>query len=55
MRAELDEWFAQPGQWMRPAELWGWHAVPLADCQRIVTTHSAGGCDNEDIIYLDAD
>ncbi len=33
---------------------YGWRAVPLADCKRILTTYTPGGCESEDIVYLEA-
>jgi predicted Ser/Thr protein kinase len=54
VRATTDEAFGPPAVSHIPAELPGWRAVPLADCSRIVTTATPGGCAQEDIIYLDA-
>ena len=53
-RASIDQPFADPGLNMLPALLPGWRAVPLADCKRIATTWTPGGCEREDIVWLEA-
>jgi predicted Ser/Thr protein kinase len=53
-RASVDQPFADPGPGMLPALLPGWRAVPLADCRRIATTWTPGGCEREDIVWLEA-
>jgi hypothetical protein len=52
VRATTSDPFGDPAQWLAPAVMHGWRAVPLADCRRILTTHTPGGCANEDIAYL---
>jgi hypothetical protein len=54
VRARTTEPFGDPGWTWSPARLAGWRAIPLAGCQRILTTGTPGGCENEDIITLDA-
>jgi hypothetical protein len=54
VRPSLDKPFADPGENMLPAWFWGWRAAPVADCRRIATTVSPGGCANEDIVWLEA-
>jgi hypothetical protein len=53
-RASVDQPFADPGAGMLPALLPGWRAAPLADCRRIATTWTPGGCEREDIVWLEA-
>jgi hypothetical protein len=53
-RASVDQPFADPGIGMLPALLPGWRAAPLGDCRRIATTWTPGGCEREDIVWLEA-
>ncbi|HET9992724.1 MAG TPA: hypothetical protein VFQ65_29520, partial [Kofleriaceae bacterium] len=53
VRASVDQPFTAP-EGMLPALLPGWRAVPLADCRRIATTWTPGGCESEDIVWLEA-
>ena len=53
VRASIDQPFTAP-EGMLPALLPGWRAVPLADCRRIATTWTPGGCESEDIVWLEA-
>jgi hypothetical protein len=46
--------FGDPAYTLEPARLRGWRAIPLQDCRRIVTTTTPGGCEAEDIVWLDA-
>ena len=55
VRADTTEPFGVPGDTTSPQRLYGWRAMPLADCSRILTTSTPGGCEGEDIIYLDAE
>ena len=54
VRASVDQAFNDPAEGMLPALLPGWRAVPTADCQRIATTWTPGGCEREDIVWLEA-
>jgi hypothetical protein len=54
VRATTADPFGDPAFSVNPARLIGWRAKPLADCKRIVTTWSPGGCAAEGIYYLDA-
>jgi tRNA A-37 threonylcarbamoyl transferase component Bud32 len=54
VRTDTSELFGVPGHNASPQRLYGWRAVPLADCSRILTTSTPGGCESEDIVYLDA-
>jgi hypothetical protein len=54
VRASVDQPFGMPGENMLPALIPGWRAVPLADCRRIATTYTPGGCEREDIVFLEA-
>ena len=38
-----------------PAALWGWRAVPVAGCDRVLTTITPGGCATEDVTWLEAE
>jgi hypothetical protein len=59
-RANPAEPFSDPAMTRDPAWTWraarlpGWRTLPLGDCQRILTTYTPGGCQNEDITYLEA-
>ena len=46
--------FGDPAYTLEPARMRGWRAIPLEDCRRIVTTTTPGGCESEDIVWLDA-
>jgi hypothetical protein len=52
VRAHTTEPFGEPAPHRSPARLGGWRAIPLAGCQRILTTGTPGGCENEDIVTL---
>jgi Protein kinase domain len=52
VRAHATEPFGEPAPHRSPARLGGWRAIPLAGCQRILTTGTPGGCENEDIVTL---
>jgi len=54
VRASTSLPFGDPAFTLVPARLRGWRAIPLHDCQRIVTTTTPGGCESEDIVWLDA-
>jgi hypothetical protein len=54
VRSGLDQPFGGPSDALIPAQLPGWRAMPVGDCSRLVTTGTPGGCESEDIIYLDA-
>jgi len=54
VRASTDQAFNDPGEGMLPALLPGWRAAPLTDCRRIATTWTPGGCEREDIVFLEA-
>ena len=56
VRASVDEPFGDPSPelGMLPALLPGWRSVPTADCRRIATTWTPGGCESEDIVWLEA-
>ncbi len=54
VRASAAEPFGDPAPGLIPASLPGWRAIPLGDCRRILTTSTPGGCEGEDIAYLEA-
>ncbi len=54
VRSSPTEPFREPAATVSPALLPGWRAKPLGDCTRIVTTSTPGGCEREDIAYLEA-
>jgi len=54
VRADPREPFGDPGPTLRPPELYGWRAIPLAGCRRILTTDTPGGCVAEHIVYVEA-
>jgi hypothetical protein len=54
MRASTREPFGDPAPTVLPPVMHGWRAVPLAGCQRILSTDTPGGCAAEDIVYIEA-
>ncbi len=54
VRSSVDQPFGMPADNMIPAEMQGFRTVPLADCQRLLTTSTVGGCRGEDIVWLEA-
>jgi hypothetical protein len=54
VRATTAEPFGDPSWTVPPARIQGWRAIPLAGCRQLVTTITPGGCESEDITYLDA-
>jgi hypothetical protein len=54
VRTSTAEPFGPPAWTLSPARLDGWRALPLSGCDRILTTSTPGGCEGEDIIYLEA-
>jgi hypothetical protein len=54
VRTRTTEPFGDPWPSRSPARQVGWRAIPLAGCQRILTTGTPGGCENEDIVILHA-
>jgi predicted Ser/Thr protein kinase len=54
VRASLDQPFGDPEEGMLPADLPLFRTMPLADCTRLLATHTPGGCAAEDIVWLEA-
>jgi hypothetical protein len=54
MRSSTNEVFGDPGPTLIPPKLYGWRAVPIEHCARVLTTDTPGGCESEDIVYLEA-
>jgi hypothetical protein len=54
VRATTDEMFRHPAPTEPAAIMHGWRAMPLADCRRVLTTFTWGGCHGEDITYMEA-
>ncbi len=54
VRATTAQPFGDPAWTVPPARIQGWRAIPLAGCRQLVTTITPGGCESEDITYLDA-
>jgi hypothetical protein len=54
MRASTSDRFEAPAPTVTPPQMYGWRAIPIEGCQRILTTTTPGGCQAEDIIYLEA-
>ena len=53
-RASTSERYDSPGLGMSPAIISGWRTIPSADCERVLTTYTPGGCRQEDIVWLEA-
>ena len=54
VRTNTTEPFSDPAPGLHAARMPGWRTIPLADCTRLLTTYTPGGCDREDIAYLEA-
>lgn len=54
VRTNTTEAFRDPVPGLHAARIPGWRTIPLADCTRLLTTYTPGGCDREDIVYVEA-
>jgi hypothetical protein len=53
VRATTEAPFGSPNPGGLPLTLYGWRAKPVAACQRVLTTITPGGCEQEDIWFLE--
>jgi hypothetical protein len=54
MRSSTTEVFGDPGPTLIPPKFYGWRAVPIEHCARVLSTDTPGGCAAEDIVYIEA-
>jgi hypothetical protein len=53
-RSSRDEVYGDPYPGALPARVAGWRAIPSADCSRLYTTSTPGGCRQESIVTIPA-